>query len=402
VSMKIDAYSILIVLSVLVVLSYFYNYLATKLKIPSVLLLIGSGIGLKYAAAIYDLKLPPTQTLLEILGVTGLIFIVLEASLDLKIERSKFRLIGRAFLSALVLLAVTSTLIAAIFSTYYNVDFTQALIHAIPLSVISSAIAIPSVSNMDEDKREFIIYESTFSDILGIIAFNYLITEHSSGLEAITSFSLDFILIILISIISSVALIFLLNHATTHIRFFLTFAIIILTYSIAKFLHLPSLILVLSFGLVLNNFRLFNFPLVRKFLSFEKLTDVSKELRLMTAETAFIIRTFFFLLFGYSINLDLLQSQEVILTGIFIIVLTLVTRFIFLTYVIKISSTPLALIAPRGLITILLFYSIPEEQRMLQLSEGVLFVVIVLTSLMMTVGLLIYKKKHTEAIEDLI
>jgi NhaP-type Na+/H+ and K+/H+ antiporters len=400
--MKIDAYSILIVLSVLVIVSYLFNYLASKLKIPSVLLLIGSGIGLKLAADYFNLRLPQTDILLEILGVTGLIFIVLEASLDLNIQRSKFRLIGRAFLSALVLLALTAGIIALIFIEFYDANFNQALVHAIPLSVISSAIAIPSVRNMQEEKREFVIYESTFSDILGIIAFNYCITEHSSGAMAIAGFGWDLILIFIISILSTAALVFLLNHATTHVRFFLTFAIIILAYSFAKFLHLPSLILVLCFGLVLNNFRLFDFPKVRKLISFEKLQGVSKELKLMTAETAFIIRTFFFLLFGYSINLLLLKSQEVILVGLLIIVITIVLRFIFLKFFLKINSTPLALIAPRGLITILLFYSIPMEQRLVNLSEGVLFIVIVLTGLAMTVGLFLNKQDPHEKIEDVI
>ncbi|MDZ7647036.1 MAG: hypothetical protein U5K54_07580 [Cytophagales bacterium] len=124
--------------------------------------------------------------------------------------------------------------------------------HAIPLSVISSAIAIPSVRNMDEEKREFVIYESTFSDILGIIAFNYFVADHSSGVSALLTFSWDLILILIISVISTAALVFLLNHATTHVRFFLTFSIIILAYSIAKYLHLPSLILVLCFGFSLK------------------------------------------------------------------------------------------------------------------------------------------------------
>jgi len=400
--MKIDAYSVLVILSVMVVISYFYNYLAGRIKIPSVLLLIGSGIGLKFASDIFGLRIPSTQTLLEILGVTGLIFIVLEASLDLQIQRSKLQLIARAFISAIVLLALTSVSIALIFSEYYDADFNQALIHAIPLSVISSAIAIPSVSNMTEEKREFVVYESTFSDVLGIIAFNYFITQHTSGFEAVATFGWDLVLIIIISVVSTIALVFLLNHATTHVRFFLTFSIIILTYSLAKFLHLPSLILVLCFGLVLSNFKLFDYPLVHRFLSVEKLKDVTKELKLMTAETAFIIRTFFFLLFGYSINVSLLQSDEVILTGIAIIGITLLLRLIFLRYLLKVRSTPLALIAPRGLITILLFYSIPADQQMTQLSEGVLFIVIVLTSLLMTIGLLMNKKQPSEKIEDLI
>ncbi|MDZ7647037.1 MAG: hypothetical protein U5K54_07585 [Cytophagales bacterium] len=119
--MKIDAYSILVVLSVLVVLSYVFNYLAGKLKIPSVLLLIASGIGLKFAANHTNLVLPPTQTLLEILGVTGLIFIVLEAALDLSIQRHKLPLIGRAFLSALVLPgAYVRTYGCLVMSSYYN------------------------------------------------------------------------------------------------------------------------------------------------------------------------------------------------------------------------------------------------------------------------------------------
>lgn len=206
--MKIDAYSILVVLSVMVVLSYFYNYLAGKLKIPSVLLLIASGLGLQYASQAFNLRIPPTQTMLEILGVTGLIFIVLEAALDLKLEKTKLPLISKAFFSALGLLALTAGFIALIFVYYFGTDFRQALIHAIPLSVISSAIAIPSVANMIEEKKEFVVYESTFSDILGIVAFNYIVAGNSSGAGAVLSFSWDIILIIVISIASTISLIF--------------------------------------------------------------------------------------------------------------------------------------------------------------------------------------------------
>lgn len=400
--MKIDAYAILIVLSVLVVLSYLFNYLAGKLKVPSVLLLIAAGIGLKFGAGYFGLQLPPTNTLLELLGITGLIFIVLEAALDLSIERNKLPLIGRAFLSALVLLGLTSGLIALVFATYYHTNFKQALIHAIPLSVISSAIAIPSVRDMEEHKKEFVIYESTFSDVLGIVAFNFLLAQHETGIQAVASFGIDIVVIIIISVASTALLVFLLNHATSHVRFFLAFAILILTYSVAKFLHLPSLILVLCFGLVLNNFKLFNYKVVHRYFSIHKLNDVTVEMKTMTAETAFIIRTFFFLLFGYSIDLQLLTSQEVLLLGLVIIFITIALRFVFLRYMLKINSAPLTLIAPRGLITILLFYSIPGEQRLHDLSEGVLFLIIVFTGVAMTIGLLLNKQTPGERIEDVI
>ena len=400
--MKIDAYSVLVILSVMVVVSYSFNYIAGKIKVPSVLLLIASGIGLQFAADYFNFRLPPTKTLLEVLGISGLIFIVLEAALDLSIQRQKLPLIGRAFLSAIVLLGMTSGFIALLFIYYYDTTFRLALLHAIPLSVISSAIAIPSVRNMDEAKREFVVYESTFSDILGIILFNYLAMEHDSGIGVVLNFGVDIILILLVSLISTAILVFLLNHSTSRVRFFLTFAILILAYSLAKALHLPSLILVLCFGLVLNNFTFFDHRLVHKFLSLERLTDVTKELKIMTTETAFIIRTFFFILFGFSISLGLLQSTEVITVGLLIISVTILLRFLFLRFLLKMVSAPLMLIAPRGLITILLFYSIPEGQRLADLSEGVLFIVIVLTGLAMTVGLLLNKESPKENIEDVI
>jgi NhaP-type Na+/H+ or K+/H+ antiporter len=125
-------------------------------------------------------------------------------------------------------------------------------------------------------------------------------------------------------------------------------------------------------------------------------------MKLITAETAFIIRTFFFLLFGFSIDLELLVTSEVILIGLAVIATTILLRFVFFKFVLKINSTPLMLIAPRGLITVLLFYSIPESQRMAGLSEGVLFLVIVFTGLMMTLGLLLNKQSPREEIQDVI
>jgi Kef-type K+ transport system membrane component KefB len=320
----------------------------------------------------------------------------------LTISKEKLPLIARALSSAAVLLGVTSGLIALIFMSFYETSFKQALIHAIPLSIISSAIAIPSVKSLEHSTREFVVYESTFSDVLGIIFFNIVLTDHTSGWNSLVNFSWELTLIFAISILSTSFLIFLLNHSASRIRFFLVFAILILTYSVAKSWHLPSLILVLIFGLVLNNFGLLDYRITRKVFNFERISEISREIRLMTIETAFIIRTFFFLLFGYSINLALLANTEVMWVGALIIAITLLLRFLFLRYFLRIYSASLMLITPRGLITILLFYSIPVGQRMEKLSEGVLFIVIGFTAVMMTVGLLIDKETAKERMEEII
>jgi hypothetical protein len=55
---------------------------------------------------------------------------------------------------------------------------------------------------------------------------------------------------------------------------------------------------------------------------------------------------------------------------------------------------------PRGLITILLFYSIPSSFRLQQFNEGILLFIILATGLIMTAGSLLYGNKDIENIND--
>jgi cell volume regulation protein A len=57
----------------------------------------------------------------------------------------------------------------------------RALANAVPLSIISSSIAIPSTRNFSAGQREFVIYESSISDILGVILFNFITQNVSFG-----------------------------------------------------------------------------------------------------------------------------------------------------------------------------------------------------------------------------
>ena len=57
--------------------------------------------------------------------------------------------------------------------------------------------------------------------------------------------------------------------------------------------------------------------------------------------------------------------------------------------IMKAGETKLAtLIAPRGLITLLLFYSIPKELLNQNFNGGILLFVIIISSLLMTYGLI--------------
>lgn len=396
-----NPYTILITVSILVVLSYLFNIIAARTRVPSVVLLLATGAGLNYASERLGYTFPDFSILLELLGITGLIFIVLEGALDLKLERRKLPLVGKSMLSALLILIVTSGIISFLFYSLLSLPLRNAIVYAVPLGVVSSSIAIPSVSGLHPGKKEFIIYESTFSDIIGIMIFNYVVQDNVMSWGAVAGFFLDLLIILAVSFASAVFLLFLLNYTRSHAKFYLVFAIVILVYSVSKLFHLPSLVLVLVFGLMLNNAGAFIKGKLADWLHPERLSAVTQELKMITAETAFIVRTFFFLLFGFSINLSLLGDMQVLITGSLIILTILFTRFIFLRFISHTNLFPELFVAPRGLITIVLFYSIPASLHSSLFNEGILLFVIIVSSLLMMVGLMSSKTQYRERLDDL-
>ena len=91
-----NPYFLIIALAGIIILSFFFNVISEKTNIPSVLMLIGLGMGLKAwmtSQGIIDDDLE-LDSILEVLGNVGLVMIVLEAALDLKLERDKRIVLG--------------------------------------------------------------------------------------------------------------------------------------------------------------------------------------------------------------------------------------------------------------------------------------------------------------------
>ncbi|WP_460622003.1 cation:proton antiporter [Hymenobacter tenuis] len=356
-------------------------------------MLLLAGIALRQSADYFDIALGIPKVVLEIFGIIGLIMIVLEGALDLKISRDKAPLIRRSFFAAILILVVQALVIALILHLWLQVSFQSCLVNAIPLAVISSAIAIPSVANLRGEKQEFIVYESTFSDILGIMFFNFALQKNFAQGASVLTFGADVLAVLVVAVLSTAALAFLLGRIRLHVKFFLILAFLILLYSLAKKLHLSSLVLVLAFGLAVSNAEQFLKGPLRRWFHPERLSEEVHQLRSITAESAFLIRTFFFLLFGFSIELNSVLSPALIGQGILIVAALTAIRFFYLRYIARTDLVPELFIAPKGLITILLFYSIPQQHLIGQVSEKILFVVILLTGILMMIGLLMAKEE---------
>ena len=86
---SLGTYSLIIIFSLTIIVSYFFNVYAKKSGVPSVLMLIALGIALHYGLLLFDGFSVDLLKPLEVLGVVGLILILLEAALDLRLEKIK-------------------------------------------------------------------------------------------------------------------------------------------------------------------------------------------------------------------------------------------------------------------------------------------------------------------------
>ena len=77
------SYNLIIIISTIIIISFLFDKIAKKTKIPSVLMLIGLGVLLQYILSFFKIDDYDFFPVLNILGIVGLIMIVLEASLEL-------------------------------------------------------------------------------------------------------------------------------------------------------------------------------------------------------------------------------------------------------------------------------------------------------------------------------
>lgn len=384
----------ILVASIVVIFSYLVDIFSHRIRIPSVLLLMAFGMGIKVFLDVTGIGAPDFTKMLPFLGTIGLILIVLEAAMHLHLTRDALEVMSKAAISAASLLLVTSGVITGLLHLVSGESFHSCLVNAIPFAVISSAMAIPSAQNLSPEKKEFVIYESTFSDILGILFFT-LASNNLGGVDDwVLGISKSVLITILFSAIFTVGLVWLVTKLRNHVKFFLILFLLLLVYSVAKLFHLPALLLVFLFGLALNNTFLLNrWKWLSEKIDLEKVQEDLKYMQVSATESTFLIRTFFFVIFGYSLQWALILKLDVILLSLAVAAIIFGLRFGFFKLLAKNHLFPEFLIAPRGLITVLLFYSIPQDLQIGSVNLGSVFLVVVVTAITMAAGT--WKKRQS-------
>jgi len=383
----------IITFCVLLLIAYLFDFTSSRTKIPSVILLLILGWVVRQASAFMSFDLPDFSIIFPVLGTVGLVLIVLEGALELEFNKSKIGLIKKSFVGALLTMAATAFFIAYLFHYFGDFSYKDSLLNAIPFSVISSAIAIPSVRYLKSTNREFIIYESSLSDIMGVLFFNFIALNEVFTFSSFAHFSWLLLIIAIISFVATIGLSLLLSNIEHHIKFVPIILLIILIYAISEIYHLPALIFILVFGLFIGNLdELKHIKWVELFHP-DALDKEVQKFKELTIEAAFVVRALFFLLFGFVLETSEILNTETLIWAVIIVAIIFVFRIIQLKLS-KLPLVPLLFVAPRGLITVLLFLTILPESNIDLVNRSLIIQVIVLSALLMMFGLMATTKKR--------
>ena len=206
---------------------------------------------------------------------------------------------------------------------------------------------------------------------------------------------------LILSIVVAYVVVYLFKYLNMQVKLFLVIAVLLLLFAVGKYFHLSSLLIILTFGLVLNNSDIFFRGPLRRYFDKDQVKPILHDFHNLTLEFAFLLRTFFFVVFGLSITVSSLYNIEVAINSFAIVGILYVVRFISLRIFAKEHVFPELFIAPRGLITVLLFFVLLKNDsvHIANFDTGLLLYPILITSIIMMIALISYKgEKFTDVI----
>jgi NhaP-type Na+/H+ or K+/H+ antiporter len=373
-------------ISIAILLSYWFNHLARRWRFPSVVLLLITGLLLRSATHAYHSTIVLPAPLIPLLGTIGLVLIVLEGALDLRLDLNRKTFLLRTFATAAFGAASTTLLLAVLLAYLFRLPQLFACLVAAPFGVISSSVAIPSATALPREEREFVIYESSWSDIFGVMLFNALLGAYYGAAVTTRVFG-GLAAVLVVGTVIALAFYWLVGHLEGHVKFAPLLFALILVYAGAHALHLSPLLIVLILGLVLNNSQLLKRIHWLNKLHSSHFDGELDRLKHLTAEATFLVRTFFFLLLGYATDPGTFADPHAWLVALAIVALVFAARAVTLYVLNGRRLFPLLWMAPRGLITATLFFSIPAEVAPSDFPRGAFILVVLISCLVMSVGM---------------
>ena len=335
--------------------AHFFTSLFEKTRIPDVLPLIF--IGILVGPILGFLSPQDFGYVGPLLSAIALTLMLFEGGSHLMLDTLK-----NSFKDS-VMLSISTFLLTVIISAivfYYVIGYTiiPSIFIGTVLGSISPAVVVPIVQmlNFSENTKSTLVIESAITDVLSIIfslgLLKTLLTGHSNimefiGTKLIATMAMSILLGFGGAVIWSTILEKIRKFPNT---IFTSLAFLFLLYGSSEILGYSGPISVLIFGIVLANSKKIPLDIIQKFGA-DHLTEFTNIEKTLFSEVIFLVKTFFFIFLGISIQFS---NFKVLFIGIILTLLIYLGRLI-LCKIIASKSTPInevammSFIIPKGL-----------------------------------------------------
>jgi cell volume regulation protein A len=380
----------------LLVLAFTANRLFAWTRVPDVVVLMAAGVVL---GPVLHLARPAQLTeITHAFGTLALLLILFEGGLELNI-RQTIRHFPGGLVFGVASYGLAFVLIGFVAHIGLMIPLRNAALVGAVLGCTSSTVILPVLQQLGarEPVKVVLLIESTLGDVLGVLAVGLLLDLRSGaatgGGDALRGLAIQILIPLGSAFVVGFAWSRLLPHLTEQ-RFWqvLTFAVVLLLYSVTESVHGNGLLAVLGFGLTLSNLPARGIRATESEFWFTPRIAPHEKILSFHAELSFLVRTFFFVLIGVVVDLSGLGRLWMVIPGIL--------ASVFLSRWLAVQSSRwswneirpderelMVWILPRGLITIVLALQVLEAVPTgLAFLSGLAFVVILFTNLLVICG----------------
>ena len=388
-----DIAPVIVFVGVLVFLAHLFTAIFSRTRIPDVLLLIIIGI---CVGPVLKLASPADfGTIGPVLTTVTLIIILFESGTALELMSLRSA-VGGAMALTTVTFFLSMGAVAGIALWLTDLELIPAFILGAIVGSISEAIVIPLVRQlrMRKDSQTILSLESSVNDVLSIVITialveAYLLGEFQWGVVT-GNLIAAFLVAVVFGVVGAFVWARLLNriHAIKN-AMFTTAAFVFIIYGVVEILGFNGAIAALAFGITIGNVESIRFYIFRRPQTTEA-EGLSPTEKAFFSEVAFLVKTFFFVYLGISLELisGWLVQLAIILTAVIFLLRIPAVKVTMRKSIPPRDASIVAIMVPKGLAAAVLA-TIPVQQGVLggelikNVTYGVVLSSIVITSVML-------------------
>ncbi|MEW5893891.1 MAG: cation:proton antiporter [Pseudomonadota bacterium] len=392
-------YYVILLIGILIFVAHFFTQLFRKTHVPDVLLLMLLGMA---AGPVLGLVSPGDFGKVgSVLSTIALVVILFESgiSLNLKVLKESLGTTGKLTLTCF---AASIGAVAVIGHLMLDLPWISAVTLGAILGGTASAVVIPLVSmlGLSEKPATVLVLESALTDVLCILGVFALLQMDLQGAvdpaRLVGSVLAALIFAMVIGVLGGLGWMLML-HRIRDIPNTIssTVASVFIVYGITEALGFSGAIASLAFGITLSNYEQLGMPRI-KLLTGKKVTPLTDTELLFYAEAVFLLKTFFFVYLGISIQFG---AWDVVLVASIMVFALFLIRLIVTRSTVGEGFTPrdaaiTSMMGPKGLAAAVLA-TVPVQQGMVggELMRDTTYMVVLLSILLCALLVALYPNR---------